>query len=97
MLITELFAHFEITKQMIDQMSDDIEQFNEQSGSQVPVPELLDSIDKILYTQLPFIGRAIGKVKGIEFMDGRKQFPLTIDENATIFAFGVLSKFYKKS
>lgn len=96
MTIQKLFAHLGLPQKEIDFLLWEMRNYNyKHPKKQVPVLELKDEMDTLLINQIPFICRAIAKVRGDDFLDGSGLFPLSIEENAMLYAAHQLDKYYK--
>ena len=97
MKIIELFNQINLDKESIDIISTEIEIFNSnQTGKRIAKLNADASIDTINMRQMPFIGRAIGSLNGIAYLDEDNQFPLSIDDNAARYAMENLDKFFSR-
>lgn len=97
MTIQELLADAGLPPREIELLLHEIRTYNEDHPER-PVQEihLKEPVGEVLMAQLPFIGRAIAKVKGNRFLDSEGRFPLDIDENALCYAAYKLDKYYRK-
>lgn len=98
-MISILFTEIGLPAYAIDQLFKDIRCYNLEHPRKPPVSnvDLSAEIDTITLSQMPLIGRALAKVWRKEFLDEGGLFPLTVDENALLFAMSILEAYYKKS
>ncbi|WP_158829356.1 hypothetical protein [Mucilaginibacter lacusdianchii] len=98
MTIQELLLDVGLPLKEIGLLLHDIKTYNVQHPEKlVPDLKLKGPIDLILLIQLPFIERAIARVKGDNFLNSGGKFPLSIDENALRYAAYKLDKYFGKS
>lgn len=97
MIIQELLDELGLLQEEIDLLLSEMKDYNKlHRNNMVPALELKESIDQILITQIPFIGRAIAKIRNEHYLDITRMYPLRLDENATRYAMHKLEKYYRK-
>jgi hypothetical protein len=97
MNIQELLMEVGLPPREIGRLLHEIRAHNEQyPEKRVQELVLRESIDQVLMTQLPFIGRAIASVRGDRYLDSEGKFPLELDENALRYAAYKLDKYYRR-
>lgn len=97
MTIQEMLSDAGLSPRAIGLLLYELKAHNEQYPDN-PVSEvnLQGPIDEVLLTQLPFVGRAIAKARGDQYLDSEGQFPLSAHDNALRYAFLKLDKYYSK-
>lgn len=53
-------------------------------------------IDQLTMAHLPFIGRALAKVQGEIYLDGKQYYSLELDENAMQYAIRQLDPYFRR-
>jgi hypothetical protein len=97
MTIGELFKDLGLSVSMVTQMLSDIQAYNERNpNNRIPKIDLNASKEKLMMSQTPFLGRALGKERGREYLDDENLFPLTKDENAMRYAALEMDRYYRK-
>lgn len=96
MTIQELLKDLGVPSQEVNHMLSEIASYNENHPEKrVKELDLSGDIDDLSMPQMPFIGRAIARVRGDKALDAGGRFPLDVEQNALRYAAFKLDKYYR--
>jgi hypothetical protein len=83
MKIKEMFDQLGLDNETINEMIEKINIYNDKNtANRVPVIDPEADIDTIMMSQMALIGKAIAKVRGVEYFDKEKRLSLVHNTNA---------------